>query len=221
MSKTAAGDQTLLEGVPQPGPVPPLRIGRVSQTTLSNGVAVMVVPRPSVPRLEFRLSVPAGTALGPSAALSELLAMGIPLGTESMDQAELAERIQDLGGSLQVHQDEDRLFLHAAALSAAEEDLYRLLAEVVEEPAFPAAALATEKAKLLEGLRMARATAQFPAAETLQGLIYGSHPYGRRAPSDSAVRGARRRALLDLHRLTFTPRGAQITVVGAVEPRRT
>ena len=221
MSKTAAGDQTLLEGVPQPGPVPPLRIGRVSQTTLSNGVAVMVVPRPSVPRLEFRLSVPAGTALGPSAALSELLAMGIPLGTESMDQAELAERIQDLGGSLQVHQDEDRLFLHAAALSAAEEDLYRLLAEVVEEPAFPAAALATEKAKLLEGLRMARATAQFPAAETLQGLIYGSHPYGRRAPSDSAVRGASRRALLDLHRLTFTPRGAQITVVGAVEPRRT
>ena len=214
-------DRSQLADVPQPGPVPPLRIGRVWQTTLDNGVSIMVVPRPSVPRLEFRLSVPAGAALGRSAAVSELLAMGIPLGTPAMDQAELAERIQDLGGSLQMHQDEDRLFVQAAALADAEEDLYQLLAEVVEEPAFPSADLATERAKLLDGLRMARATAQFPATEALHGLVYGPHPYGRPAPSDSAVRAASRQALLDLHRLTFTPRGAQITVVGAVEPRRT
>ncbi len=211
----------LLAGVPRPGPVPPLRVGRVAQTTLDNGLAVMVVARPQVPRLEFRLTVPAGAALGPSAAVSELLSMGLPLGTRSMDQAQLSERIQDLGGALQVHQDEDRLYLQAAALSEAEEDLYQLLSELVTEPEFPSSDLATERAKLLDGLRMARATPHFPASETLHALIYGDHPYGRPAPSDSAVTRAGRQALLDFHHLTFSPWGAQITVVGAVEPRRT
>jgi predicted Zn-dependent peptidase len=181
----------------------------------------MVVPRPSVPRVEFRLSLPAGAAMGPSAAVSELLAMGIPLGTVELDQSQLSERIQDLGGSLQVHQDNDRLYLQAAALSEAEEELYQLLAGLVAAPAFPAADLATERAKLIEGLRMARAEPHFPASENLQRLIYGDHPYGRSEPSETAVRRAGRQALRDFHRQTFSPYGAQITVVGDVEARRT
>ncbi|MDA8330045.1 MAG: pitrilysin family protein [Candidatus Dormibacteraeota bacterium] len=211
----------LAEEVPKPHSVPPLHIGGVSRARLDNGVDLMVVRRPSVPRLEFRLTVPAGAALGPSAAVSELLAMGLPLGTASMDQAELSERIQDLGGSLQVHQDQDSLVVQAAALAEAEEDLYTLLAEVVQAPAFPAEDLATERAKLLEGLRMARATPHFPASEALQHAVYGDHPYGRPEPGDTAVRRTGRQALLDFHHQSFTPWAAQITVVGAVEQRRT
>ena len=210
-----------LSMVPLPGPVPAVRVTGVAQTTLQNGISVMVVPRPSVPRVEFRLTVPAGAAMGASPATSELLAMGIPLGTARLDQAELAERIQDLGGSLQVHQDHDRLYLQAAALSEAEEELYQLLAELVIEPAFPQADLPTERAKLIEGLRMARAEPHFPAGEGLQRLIYGDHPYGRPEPSETTVRRTGRPALLDLHHQTFSPWAAQITVVGDVEPRLT
>jgi predicted Zn-dependent peptidase len=214
-------DSVLAAEVPTPHTVPPLRIEGVSRAQLENGVDLMVVRRPSVPRLEFRLTVPAGASLGPSGAVSELLAMGLPLGTATMDQAELSERIQDLGGSLQVHQDQDSLVVHAAALSEAEEDLYQLLAEVVQAPAFPADDLATERAKLLEGLRMARATPHFPASEALQQAVYGNHPYGRPEPGDTAVRRTGRKALLDFHHQSFSPWAAQITVVGAVEPRRT
>ncbi|HUY54485.1 MAG TPA: pitrilysin family protein [Candidatus Nanopelagicaceae bacterium] len=210
-----------LSAVPVTGPVPPVRVTGVSQTVLPNGVAVMVVPRPTVPRVEFRLSLPAGAAMGPSAAAAELLAMGIPLGTAELDQAQLAERIQDLGGSLHVSQDHDRLYLQAAALSEAEEELYRLLADLVMAPQFPAHDLATERAKLVEGLRMARAEPHFPAGEGLGRLIYGDHPYGRPEPSETTVRRTGRRALLDLHRRSFSPWTAQITVVGDVDARRT
>ncbi len=210
-----------LSAVPLPGPVPPVRVTGVSQTVLPNGVAVMVVPRPSVPRVEFRLSVPAGAAVGPSAAAAELLAMGIPLGTKQLGQAQLAERIQDLGGSIHVSQDHDRLYLQAAALSEAEEELYRLLADLVIAPEFPAPDLATERAKLIEGLRMARAEPHFPAGEGLGRLVYGGHPYGRPEPSETAVRQTTRPALLALHRQTFSPWAAQITVVGDVAPQLT
>ena len=56
--------------VPRPGALPPLKIGRTTQSTLPNGIEVMVVPRPSVPRVELRLTVPAGAAMGESAAVS-------------------------------------------------------------------------------------------------------------------------------------------------------
>ncbi|MHB8393643.1 MAG: M16 family metallopeptidase [Candidatus Dormibacteria bacterium] len=221
MKDSRATSGELLEDVPRPGSVPPVKITGVSQAQLSNGLTVMVVPRPSVPRLEFRMTVPAGAALGGSAAISELLAMGLPLGSRTMNQSQLSERVQDLGGSLQVHQDHDRLFIQASALAEAEEDLYAILAELVTEPEFPAADLATERAKLLEGLRMAKATPHFPATESLQRAIYGDHPYGRSEPGETAVRRTGRAALLDFHQETFTPWGAQITVVGQVEPRRT
>jgi predicted Zn-dependent peptidase len=188
---------------------------------LGNGLEVMVVARPSVPRVELRLTVPAGAAVGPSSATSELLRAGILLGTKNLNQEQVSESIQRLGGSLQVQQDHDRMHISASALAEAEEELYRLVRTIATEPAFPAEELETERVKLIEGLRTARATPQFLAGERLQRLVYGSHPYGRPEPADAAIRKTNRRQLLALHRATFLPSAAQLTIVGDVEPRRT
>jgi zinc protease len=207
--------------LPRPGPVPPLRVGRPSRSTLANGLEAMVVARASVPRVELRLTVPAGAAIGPSAAASELLRAGILLGTKRLNQEEVSESIQRLGGSLTVRQDQDRLQIAASALSEAEDDLYRLIFALVEQPAFPGDELETERVKLIEGLRTARATPEFPAAEQLQRIVYGNHPYGRPEPLEAAIHKTTRRQLQALHRATFVPSAGQITVVGDVVPRRT
>jgi len=207
--------------VPRPGPVPPLRVGRASRSTLANGLEMMVVARPSVPRVELRLTVPAGAAIGPSAAASELLRAGILLGTKRLNQEEVSESIQRLGGSLTVRQDQDRLLIAASALSEAEEELYQLVFALAEQPAFPGDELETERVRLIEALRTARATPEFPAEEQLQRIIYGKHPYGRPEPEEPAIRKTTRRQLQALHRATFLPSAAQITVVGDVIPRRT
>jgi len=209
------------QDVPRPGPIPPLRVGRPIRTILDNGLDAMVVARPSVPRVELRLTVPAGAAIGKSAAASELLRAGILLGTKELNQEEVSESIQRLGGSLQVQQDHDRLHISASALAEAEEDLYRLVCAITTQPHFPAEELETERVKLIEGLRIARATPQFLAGEKLQQLIYGQHPYGRPEPAESAIRKTTRRQLRDLHQTTFLPSASQLTVVGDVQPGRT
>ena len=220
MSRPSRASELAAE-IPRPGPVPPLRIGRLTRAVLSNGLDAMVVARPSVPRVELRLTVPAGAALGTSAAASELLRAGILLGTKELNQEEVSESIQRLGGSLGVQQDHDRLHISASALAEAEEELYRLIFTITTEPHFPAEELETERVKLIEGLRIARATPQFLAGEQLQRLIYRDHPYGRPEPAESAIRKTTRRQLHDLHQTTFLPSASQITVVGDVEPRRT
>ncbi|HUY56825.1 MAG TPA: pitrilysin family protein [Candidatus Micrarchaeaceae archaeon] len=209
------------QDVPRPGPVPPVRLGHPTRSVLPNGLDAMVVARPSVPRVELRLTVPAGAAMGKSAAASELLRAGLLLGTKELNQEQVSESIQRLGGSLQVQQDHDRLHIAASALAEAEEELYQLIATVTTQPHFPSDELETERVKLIEGLRIARATPQFLAGEKLQQLIYGGHPYGRPEPAESAIRRTTRRQLLDLHRATFLPGASQITVVGDLVPRRT
>lgn len=209
------------QDVPRPGPVPPVRLGRPTRSVLPNGLDAMVVARPSVPRVELRLTVPAGAAIGKSAAASELLRAGLLLGTKELNQEQVSESIQRLGGSLQVQQDHDRLHIAASALAEAEEELYQLIATVTTQPHFPSDELETERVKLIEGLRIARATPQFLAGEKLQQLIYGGHPYGRPEPAESAIRRTTRRQLHDLHRATFLPAASQITVVGDLVPRRT
>ncbi|HVC39249.1 MAG TPA: pitrilysin family protein [Candidatus Dormibacteraeota bacterium] len=211
----------LTSEVPQPGPVPRLRVGRPTRARLDEGLDVMVLARPSVPRVELRLSLPAGSAIGGSSAASALLRAGILLGTRELNQEEVSESIQRLGGSLQVHQDHDRIHISASALSEAEAELYHLVCQITTQPAFPQEELETERVKLIEGLRIARATPQFPAEEELQQIIYGSHPYGRPEPPESAIRKTTRRQLRELHRATFLPSSGQLTVVGDVEPRRT
>jgi predicted Zn-dependent peptidase len=211
----------LSSDVPRPGPVPPLRVGRPSRSIFANGLEAMVVARPSVPRVELRLTVPAGAAIGPSAAASGLLRAGILLGTKRLNQEEVSESIQRLGGSLTVRQDQDRLQIAASALSEAEEELYRLVFLLAEQPAFPAEELETERVKLIESLRTARATPDFPASEQLHRIVYGNHPYGRPEPDEPAIRKTTRRQLQALHRATFLPSAAQITVVGDVVARRT
>ncbi|MGH7667797.1 MAG: M16 family metallopeptidase [Candidatus Dormibacteria bacterium] len=218
MSRSEVGQDA---AVPRPGPVPPVRVGRVVRAVLGNGVDATVVARPSVPRVEVRLSLPAGSAIGASSAASQLLRAGLLLGTRNLNQEEVSESIQRLGGALQVHQDLDRMQLSASALSEAEEELYQLVFAVVSEPDFPAQELETERVKLTEGLRIARATPQFVAAEHLEHLIYGDHPYGRPEPSDSEIRRTTRGRLRELHQSSFVPGDAQITVVGDVQPRRT
>jgi predicted Zn-dependent peptidase len=201
--------------------VPPLRLGRPTRAKLDNGLDVMIVARPSVPRVELRLTVPAGAAIGPSAAASQLLRAGILLGTKNLNQEEVSEAIQRLGGSLQIQQDHDRLHVAASALAEAEEELYRLVCTIITEPAFPGDELETERIKLIEGLRTARATPQFLAGERLQRLVYSRHPYGRPEPAEAAINQTGRRQLASLHRATFLPSSAQVTVVGDVAPKRT
>lgn len=211
----------LAQDVPRPGPVPPLRVGNPNRSVLENGLDLMVVARPSVPRVELRLTVPAGAAIGTSAAASQLLRAGILLGTKELNQEEVSESIQRLGGSLQVQQDHDRLHISASALAEAEDELYRLVYTIATQPHFPTEELETERVKMIEGLRMARATPQFLAGEKLQQLIYGKHPYGRPEPAESVIRKTTRRQLRELHQTTFLPSASQLTVVGDVVPRRT
>ena len=206
--------------IPALGPVPQLRLGRPLRTQLDNHLSLVVVARTAVPRVELRLLVPAGSALAPVPASGELLRRTLLTGTAQRDGVTLTGDLHSIGGDLHVAQDEDVLVLQGSALAEYEAELYELVADVVLHAAFAPAEVAAERVRLIEGLRMARSTPHFPAGEALGAAVYGDHPYGWPTPTDRQVRRCGPAVLRELHHRRFRPGSAQLTVVGAVEPRR-
>ncbi len=103
-------------GEPRPQPVP-----AAEESTLRNGLRVVVVPRPGVPLIELRLRVPFAASSSATAhehtALGAVLSGAVLLGTTSHDQNGIAELLQSHGAELSVSTDPDRLLHgdHAAA----------------------------------------------------------------------------------------------------------
>ncbi|HUY97085.1 MAG TPA: pitrilysin family protein [Verrucomicrobiae bacterium] len=207
--------------LPAIGPVPDLRLRRPVRTQLEGGTRTTIVAHATVPRLELRLAVPAGSAHASVPGSAELLSHTLLAGTRVRDGATLAQDLQMIGADLHVSQDGDVLVLSGSVLSEHEQELYELVAEVVTGPAFPADELQLERGRIAEQLRMARAAPHFPAQEVARAAVYGPHPYGAATPTESQIRRCGAAAIRSLHRATFGARAAQLTVVGDVDPRRT
>src|SRR5215212_2325145 len=107
---TATLDYSLIPplGEPRPQPVP-----EAHETTLPNGLRVVVVPRPGVPLIELRLRVPfaARTALvsWEHTARGAVLSGAVRLGIGAHDQARIAELLQSHGAELSISPDPVRL----------------------------------------------------------------------------------------------------------------
>ncbi|MGZ4507725.1 MAG: M16 family metallopeptidase, partial [Blastococcus sp.] len=88
-------------GEPRPQPTP-----EVTETTLPNGLRVVVVPRPGVPLVELRLRVPFAASSARAAAAhtarTAVLAGAVLLGTARHDQAQIAQLLQAQGAELSV-----------------------------------------------------------------------------------------------------------------------
>src|SRR3712207_419055 len=102
-------------GEPRPQPVP-----AAEESTLPNGLRVVLVPRPGVPLIELRLRVPfAATSAadaGVHTAQGAVLSGAVLLGTASHDQAGIAELLQTHGAEVSVSTDPDRLLLATTLL---------------------------------------------------------------------------------------------------------
>jgi predicted Zn-dependent peptidase len=210
--------------VPALGRPKPLKVPRVADSTLDNGLRVLVVRSPGVPMVELRLRVP---FVGPSGgrgavhlARASLLADTLLSGTEQHDAAGLARELQSVGGMLSVGADADRLGFGGSVLAGGLPGLLRLLGEVLTGAAYPKREVKGERDRLVQELAIHRSTAGVVAREALLSRMYGDHPYGRDLPAADDVEAVGPKQLRALHAARVVPAGSVLTLVGDVTPAR-
>ena len=206
--------------VPPLGPPARFRRPSMDERVLDSGLRVLAVRKAGVPLVEVRLRIPfAGTA--PShRARTTLLTNTMLTGTDRHDQVGLAEALQELGTSLSVSADPDRLLVGGAVLRTGLSRLLDLLAEILVGASYPVTEVNGERQRLLDRLAISRSQPSVLVREALLRRLFGDHPYAREIPEPDAVAVVGPAQLRRLHRQRVVPAGATLTLVGDLSPAR-
>ncbi|MCW2535842.1 MAG: putative Zn-dependent peptidase [Modestobacter sp.] len=204
-------------GDPKPQPVP-----EVHETTLPDGLRLIVVPRVGVPLVELRLRVPFAASTPRTAAAhaarTSVLTGAVLLGTAAHDQLELAQLLQSQGAELSVSADPDRLLFATTMLPGGLGAVMGVLAELLSRPTYPAPQVEAERERVVERIGIARSQPGVVARTALAARRYGVHPYAQQLPAPELVGSVTPAALRRLHRERVLPAGSTLVLVGDVDP---
>ena len=201
--------------LPPLGPNRELTVPREAERVLPNGLTVIAVRRPAVPLVEVRLWLPFGQA---HLARSMLLAQTLLAGTAGRSSVEIAAELQKVGGGLSAGLDPDRLMVAGNGLVTGLDRLLELLAEVLTGATYPEQEVGTERARLIDGIRMAQSQPTHLVRKALLKRIYGGHPYAVQTPEPEQVAEVQPEQLRALHAERVRPAGAILLLVGDLVP---
>ena len=203
---------------PQPLQPRPILIPTPRETTLANGLRVVVVEDTRLPLVSYRLAFPVGGAFDPPElpGLTDLLAGLLPEGTESKTSKEIAEEVARIGASLSAGANSDYTIVAASALAQFNAPILDLVAEVILEPSFPENEVELAKQNTKESLRQQRAQPSFLASEMVSRVMFGDHPYSVVAPTRESIDRSSRDEFVKFHRAKLVPNNAVFIVVGDV-----
>ncbi len=193
-------------------------IAKPFETTLPNGLKVIVFEDKRLPLVSYRLGFKTGSIYDPkdSVGLTSAMTALLNEGTKTRASKQLAEEIERLGASISANAGEDNTIVAASALSMYGSDVLSLMADMVLNPIFPESELALFKKNTIENLKFQRSQPSFLADEQISKAIYGTHPYSIASPSAADIEKITREKLAAYHAKMFTPNNATLIVVGDV-----
>ncbi len=204
-----------------PAPLAPVafNIPQPFQTTLANGLKLVILEDKKLPLVSFRLIFRAGDIHEPADAvgLNSAVASMLSEGTESYSSKQLAEEIERLGAHLSANSGSDTTSLSASSLTLYASDILRLMAEMILKPTFPEEELDLYRRNTIEGLKFQRSQASFLADEQVSRIIFGKHPYSKVSSKAEDVEKLTREMLIAHQTRTFVPNNAVFVVVGDVD----
>ncbi len=198
-------------------PLDPLRL------TLANGMTVLAKETRTTPAVTILVGVRAGAFYDPDGreGTAALVARVLDRGTTSRSGDEIADELDGRGASLSVIAGRHQVTVSATCLSEDFAQIFALVADIVQRPAFAERDVTTKRADLLTSILQDEDDPAAVAVDSLMARLYPAHPYGRRARGTMATVPQLTRAdLVDFHRRWFTPESAILVIVGDVDPQQ-
>lgn len=201
-------------------PVGDLVLPKIEHATLSNGIAVQLARRTSVPRVLVSIDFDAGYAADARAVpgTQSLMLALLDEGTKTRNSAQIAEAQERLGATISSSATVDSTSVQLSALTANLAPSLALMADVVRNPAFDPREVARVRDQRLAEIAQAKASPAGLVRLVLAPTVYGpGHPYA--VPlgglgDGAAVAKLGEAELGAAHRTWLRPDLATITVVG-------
>jgi zinc protease len=147
--------------------------------SLSNGVRVLLKPRPDLPLVSMLTVFPGGGRFEPAgkSGLGHLMHRMMTKGSARFSAEEIAAKIEGLGGGIESYSSFDTGGVSVGVLSEFAEEAVDVYRDVLRAPRFEAARVTQEKARLLEELKRRHDNPVPFAMDHLFRCLFGDHPY--------------------------------------------
>ncbi len=209
---------------PQPGPPRDYHFPRFERRRLENGVELIVAPVTKLPVVTVAVLVDAGAVCDPAGreGTAQLVAKLLLEGTERNDGAELTERFERLGASIDAQADWDAAAITLTALSEHLQEAFDLLGEVLRTPAFRVREVERLKAERVAELLQLRAEPRGLADELFSRFLYASASrYARPEGGDEkSVEAIDREQIVSFYEGRYLPGGTTVIVAGDINAER-
>jgi zinc protease len=159
---------------PRSGPARSYQFPKFSSETLPSGVRLLVAPIAKLPVVTVLVVVDTGSTNDPAGkeGVAMLTARAILEGSRRFDGAELAEKFEQLGTSLESGADWDSTFIKITVLSERLRPALALLGEVISTPVFPEREVQRLKAERLAELLQIETEPRALADERFESFLY-------------------------------------------------
>ena len=195
-----------------------VKLPKAQETTLPNGLRVVLLEDHKVPTVTMQMVVLSGglSDRNDYRGLASFTATLLREGTAKRSSKDVAEQIDTLGATLAAASGFSTQTSTVTAFGLVEnlDPLMEIFADVVRNPAFPKDEVEKYKARTLAQLQLQRSNPQFLAQEQFNRAIYGDHPASLMAPPADSIKKLMSKDLADFHSTYYRPNNAILAIVG-------
>lgn len=206
---------------PEPAPLARVEFPAYEKKVLANGLTVYAIQHREQPVVAIRLVITAGAANDPAAlpGVASFTAGLLNQGTKTRSATQIAEAIDQVGGSLEASADMETTTVSATVLKDNAGLAFELMTDIVLNPAFAPEEISRLQEQSLSGLSASMEDPDFLADAVLERVIYGSHPYGHiESGTMDSIPAITRAELIKFHETFYVPNISALAVVGDVAP---
>ncbi|AKF84305.1 Predicted Zn-dependent peptidase [Myxococcus fulvus] len=205
---------------PAPAAPKPFNVPQRTSFKLDNGLEVSLLPYGDMPKVAIQLVVETGNIheKADEVWLTDLAGKLLKEGTTTRSAEQVAQAAAELGGELDVGTQEDESHVSIEVLSEFAPQAVALVADVIQNPAFPASEVERLKGDLMRDLAVYRTMPQVLANEMLAKALYGDHPYGRRLATEEQLKRYTRDQAVKHYEANVGAARSRLYVVGRFEP---
>ncbi len=205
-----------------PHVTPEARVGQVHVFRTAHGVPVLVRRKPGAQLVHMGCWMQGGAVDEPIAqsGLTSLMSRSSLKGTRTRTAAQIAEDAEVLGGSVSTSTSKELVGWSISVPADDARAAATLLADVVQHPSFPDAAVDAERAQMLTELRARRDDMlRYPLAVARQAL-FGAHTFGLDAlGTPESVASLDAAMVRDWHTRAILNGDAVLAIIGEAEPQ--
>ncbi len=205
---------------PKPGPTRAYRFPDFYDETLPSGIRLVTAPVTKLPVVTVLVLVDAGSTNDPvgKEGIAALTVGTLLEGSERFDGAELAEKFEQLGTSVESGADWDSAFIKITVVSDQLEEATKLLGEVISSPVFPEREVERLKAERLAEILQLEMEPRGLADEKFSEFLY-AHESRYSIPdegSTESVSALSQKDVQELYRSRYRTGSTTVIVAGDI-----